>query len=145
MKRLFILSMPTIVLTILLVSKPQPKAGGQPFVYRDSVKAKTDTIQLDASDLHEALDSNKQVIAEIRQVVKELSRKKRTHQTKVVRSDTVIHFINPNPDTITVCIQVPTRDTSLDHKTWWGRFFAMNRKLLKQCKMHTLFKGKKKS
>jgi len=140
MNRLFLLSMPSVLLTIFLVSKTQPQSGSAPFVLQDTSKAKP----LSITDVREALDSNRQVISEIRQIAGQISREKRASRIAAKSPDTVRHFISINPDTVETFVQVPTRDTSLDHKTWWGRAIETNRRLLKQCKLHRVFKKKKK-
>lgn len=54
----------------------------------------------------------------------------------IVVKDTKKVFVPP--------VRIIVRDTSLDGKTWWGAFFATNKRLMKECKLHNIFRKRKK-
>jgi len=122
------------------VTRPAPKPATIPLPIDSSGKVlnrisdKTEQLNQAVKDIKEG---NKGIIQETNKTDKLVDKMERIiSNPPAVASDP--------PDTVTVIETIPVivRDSSLDGKTWWGRFFATNKRLLKQCNLHKWLKHK---
>ena len=144
MKRIFTIIALPVLFTSLLVGRPPRYAGS--FPYRLPLDTPRKVPIYDTIELADRMDSlyKKTVLlnektGEARQGSADLERDTRRLLQQVSKArDTALPSVIVLLATDTVYKpQKPilVRDTSLDKRTWFGKFFATNKRLMKDCKL----------
>lgn len=149
MKRLFFLSFPAMMLTVLFVSQPPRNAEGQPKIESPQDTARRKPILQDSIDLARELDSNQRILTEIqgnvqkiKKGVNELVKEKRNEQKRLAatpgKKDTVRDTTRVAYP-VRVPVPVEVVDSEMVGKTWFGQMIVH----VSRCRIKYIFHPKK--